>query len=40
MRDKIQSDALTELYKHKRAGAAISMGVGKTLIGLMHMEHE
>lgn len=40
MRDKIQSDTLAELYKHKRAGAAVSMGVGKTLIGLMHMEHE
>ena len=40
MRDKIQSEALAELVKYKRAGIAVSMGVGKTLIGLQHMEHE
>jgi len=39
-KDKIQDEALTELYKHKKAGIGVSVGVGKTLIGLKHMEHE
>ena len=39
-KDKIQDEALAELYKHKRAGVGVSVGVGKTLIGLKHMEHE
>lgn len=34
MREQIQSDALNELLKHNRRSAAISMRVGKTLIGI------
>lgn len=36
-RDKIQNEALKKLLTRKRAGAAITMGGGKTLIGLKHM---
>jgi superfamily II DNA or RNA helicase len=36
-RDKVQSEAIVEANKHFRSGLAISMGVGKTLIGLTHM---
>jgi superfamily II DNA or RNA helicase len=35
-KDKIQTECLNELFKHQKAGAAISMGVGKTRIGLRH----
>ena len=38
-RDKIQKEALEKTYKHERCGLGISMGVGKTLIGLKHMDH-
>lgn len=37
-RDIIQNEALREALKHKRCGISLSMGVGKTLIGLMYME--
>jgi len=37
-RDTIQEQALEVAKQHKRCGLAISMGVGKTYIGLKHME--
>lgn len=37
-RDDIQSECLELFKKHKKIGAAISMGVGKTYIGLKHMD--
>jgi len=37
-KDDIQREALEELLKHDRAAVEISMGVGKTLLGLMHMD--
>ncbi len=37
-REKIQKEALAAAAKHKRCGIAASMGVGKTLIGLLHMD--
>lgn len=36
---EIQDEALEILSKYERAGAAISMGVGKTLLGLRYIEH-
>jgi superfamily II DNA or RNA helicase len=39
-RDDIQSEALAEALKYKRCGLGISMGVGKTLIGLKYLEHQ
>jgi superfamily II DNA or RNA helicase len=39
-RDSIQAECLEELSKHHRCSAALSMGVGKTYIGLLHMERE
>ena len=36
-RDNIQAEAISEANKHFRCGLGISMGVGKTLIGLIHM---
>lgn len=36
-KDLIQNEALEALKPHRRAGVGISMGVGKTLIGLRHM---
>jgi superfamily II DNA or RNA helicase len=36
-KEYIQQDALAALAPHKRASVNISMGVGKTLIGLQHM---
>jgi superfamily II DNA or RNA helicase len=36
-KDQIQEHALSVLLKHQRASVNISMGVGKTLIGLRHM---
>jgi len=41
MKDKtsIQEEALQRILPLKRCGAAISMGVGKTLLGLKHMDH-
>lgn len=38
-RDQIQSEALAVAVKHKRCGLGISMGVGKTLIGLQYIDH-
>jgi superfamily II DNA or RNA helicase len=38
-RDEIQQEALSVALKHKRCGLGISMGVGKTLIGLKYLEH-
>lgn len=38
-RDQIQKDALTIALNNKRCGLAISMGVGKTLIGLKYVDH-
>ena len=38
-RDEIQQEALDVATKHKRCGLGISMGVGKTLIGLRYLEH-
>ena len=37
-KSEIQKEALEILLKHDKAGVEISMGVGKTLLGLMHME--
>jgi superfamily II DNA or RNA helicase len=39
-RELIQQEALAASEKHYRCGLGISMGVGKTLIGLRHMEKE
>lgn len=36
-REKIQEEALTKTIRQHRSGLGISMGVGKTLIGLKHM---
>lgn len=36
-KDEIQDECLTELLKYDRAGAALSMGIGKTLLCLKHM---
>ena len=38
-REKIQSEALGIALGYKRAGLGISMGVGKTLIGLKYIDH-
>jgi len=38
-RDEIQEGALTVALSHKRCGLAISMGVGKTLVGLKYISH-
>jgi superfamily II DNA or RNA helicase len=38
-KDEIQKEALDKILKHKRCTAAISMGVGKTLLGLKYIEH-
>jgi superfamily II DNA or RNA helicase len=37
-REQIQKDALTIALQHKRCGLGISMGVGKTLIGLKYVD--
>lgn len=39
-RELIQQDALTAVSNKYRCGLGISVGVGKTLIGLRHMEQE
>lgn len=36
-RAEVQSIALKTLQEHKRCGVALSMGVGKTYVGLQHM---
>lgn len=38
-RDDIQAEALAEALKYKRCGLGISMGVGKTLIGLKYIDY-
>ena len=38
-KSQIQTDALNIVLSYKRAGLGISMGVGKTLIGLRYIEH-
>jgi superfamily II DNA or RNA helicase len=38
-RDQIQSDCLKIMLQHKKGTAAVSMGVGKTLIGLQYIAH-
>lgn len=38
-RDEIQQQALDIALKYKRSGMGISMGVGKTLIGLRYLTH-
>ena len=38
-RDQIQAEALAVAVKHKRCGLGISMGVGKTLIGLQYINY-
>ena len=38
-RDQIQQEALDVALKQKRCGLGISMGVGKTLIGLRYIDH-
>lgn len=38
-RESIQTDCLNTMLKHKRGTAAVSMGVGKTLIGLRYVDH-
>jgi superfamily II DNA or RNA helicase len=38
-RSQIQQDALNVAISHKRCGLGISMGVGKTLIGLQYIQH-
>jgi len=37
-KSQIQEEALQTILPHNNAGVEISMGVGKTLLGLMHME--
>ena len=38
-RDQIQQNALIEVIKYKRSSAVMSMGSGKTKLGLMHMQY-
>ena len=38
-KDDVQAEALASLINNKRSGVAVSMGVGKTLIGLKHLDH-
>jgi len=37
-REQVQQEALTVAKHNSRVGLAISMGVGKTYIGLLHMD--
>lgn len=37
-REEVQEEALKVLQENKRAGLAVSMGVGKTYIGIQHMD--
>ena len=39
-REQVQLEALESTVKHDRVGCHLSMGVGKTLIGLRHMANE
>ena len=38
-REQVQKEALDIALQHKKCGLAISMGVGKTLIGLKYLKH-
>ena len=38
-RDKVQQEALEQALSNQRVGLGISMGVGKTLIGLRYLQH-
>lgn len=38
-RNEIQDQALEIAFRHQRCGLGISMGVGKTLIGLRYLDH-
>jgi superfamily II DNA or RNA helicase len=38
-REQVQQDALDIAFKNKRCGLGISMGVGKTLIGLKYLDY-
>ena len=38
-RNQIQQNALIEVIKYKRCSAVMSMGAGKTKLGLMHMQY-
>lgn len=38
-REQIQNNCLEEIKNHNRCSIAVSMGVGKTLIGLQHMDN-
>lgn len=38
-KDEIQDDCFKEIVNHRRCSAALSMGTGKTLLGLKHMAH-
>ncbi len=38
-REQIQNSCLEEIKNHNRCSIAVSMGVGKTLIGLQHMDN-
>ena len=38
-RDSIQEDALKEALKHKQCSLSLSMGVGKTFVGLQYIDH-
>jgi superfamily II DNA or RNA helicase len=37
-RTEVQNEAITSLGRYDRSGVAVSMGVGKTLIGLKHLD--
>ena len=37
-RTQVQNEAIESLSKKRRSGVAVSMGVGKTLIGLRHLD--
>ena len=37
-RNDVQSEAISALLSSRRAGVAVSMGVGKTLVGLKHLK--
>lgn len=38
-KDQVQEECLAAVLPHYRCGAGVSMGMGKTLIGLKHMTH-
>ena len=38
-REEIQNEAFNAIIDHRRSGLAVSVGVGKTRIGLRHMDH-